>query len=143
MLKRFILCLSVSLACAGCTSHTKVAFEWFNLSTNEIWVIAVTGLPADASPGRLIQNRSEGQLESSESIFSETVWPEDRITIKWKDNGRQGWPGGLGAEGGIPLGTAHEVVLRREDLGIPAKLTSGRIRFTYLGNDKWRIRLLK
>ena len=31
----------------------------------------------------------------------------------------------------------------REDFGIPAKLSEGKLRFTYLGNGKWRAKLLK
>lgn len=96
MLKHVILSLFVSLCCAGCASHAEVGFEWFNLGTNEIWVTDVIGIPAEASPGRLIQNHAEDQLERSESVYSETVRLGDRITIKWKDNGKQGWPGGLG-----------------------------------------------
>ncbi len=143
MLKHVILSLFVSLGCAGCASHAEVGFEWFNLGTNEIWVTDVIGIPAEASPGRLIQNHAEDQLERSESVYSETVRLGDRITIKWKDNGKQGWPGGFTSPGSLPSGTAHVVELKREDLGIPQKLSNGKIRFTYLGDEKWRVRFLK
>ena len=145
MMKNIILALAVALACAGCAKGSglpEVHFEWFNLSTNEIWVTDVIGLPEDASPGRLTPNRSEDRLETSESVFSETVRIKDRITIKWKDNGKEGWPGGLKIPGSIPPGVAHQVEFKRHDLGLPAKTANAKIRFTYLGNGKWRVKLL-
>jgi hypothetical protein len=63
-----------------------------------------------------------------------------QITIKWRDNGKGGWPGGVNPPGSTPPGVAHEIEFKRDKLGIPAKLTSGKIRFTYLGDDKWRIK---
>jgi hypothetical protein len=145
-MKNIILGLVVGLACAGCENGSglpEVHFEWFNLSTNLIWVTDVIGLAPEASPGRLMPSHAETQLETIESVFSETVRIKDRITIKWKDNGNEGWPGGLKTPGSIPPGGAHQAEFKREDLGIPAKLSSGKIRFTYLGNEKWRVKLLK
>ena len=145
----YVCLLMISMFCSICVSGTpsEVSFEWFNLSTNEIWITDLVGLPAEASPGRLTPNHSENQLERSESTFSESVRIKDRLVIKWKDNGRQGWPGGLKQvplqPPAIPPGTAHEAVFKRTDLGIPAKLSSGKIRFTYLGNDQWRIKLVE
>jgi hypothetical protein len=145
-MKSVILGLVVTLVCAGCANGgglPDVHFEWFNLSTNQIWVTGVTGLPPEALPGRLMPSHAEDQLEASESVFSETVRIKDRITITWRDNGAQGWPGGLKTPGSVPPGTTHQAELKRDELGIPAKLSSGKIRFTYLGNDKWRVKLLK
>jgi hypothetical protein len=145
-MKDIILGLAATLICVmgvEASDLPAVSFEWFNLSTNEIWVTAVIGFPKDASPGRLTPNRSENRLERSEIVISETVRIKDRITIMWKNNGALGWLGGLKTPGGVLPGTAHQVELKRDDLGIPAKLNSERIRFTYLGDDKWRVRLLK
>jgi hypothetical protein len=148
-MKTLSVCLlMISMFCSGFAGAAppEVSFEWFNLSTNEIWVTDLVGLPAEASPGRLTPKHSEDQPERSESTFSESVRIKDRLVIKWKDNGKQGWPGGLKQvplqPPTIPPGTAHEAVFSRKDLGIPAKLSSGKIRFTYLGNDKWRIKLI-
>lgn len=143
---KYVFGFLIILAFAGCAvvrGVPEVHFEWFNLGTNEIWVTDVVGLPAEASPGRLTVNRAESQLETSESIFSETVRVKDRITIKWRDNGKEGWPGGLKIPGSVPPGTAHQVEFNRGDLGIPAKMRSGKVRFTYLGEDKWRIKVIE
>lgn len=143
-MRNIILSLAMTLVCVGCGAGLpEVTFEYFNLSTNEIWLTDVTGLPLDATPGRLIPSKEEVPLEVKASVFSETVRINDRITIKWKDNGKEGWPGGLKIPGSIPPGAAHQAEFKREDLGVPAKLSSGKIRFTYLGNEKWRVRLLK
>ena len=142
-MKNLIFLGGLMLVCSGCASWGKlpeVSFEWFNLSTNEIWVTDVVGLPIEASPGRLTQNRSEDQLERSESTFSEIVRIKDRITIKWMENEQHGWPGALKPGELVPPGVAHEAEFKRDELGIPARLSSGKIRFTYLGNDKWRVK---
>src|SRR5579884_3201642 len=115
------VCLLISMFCfcSGCAGGTppEVSFEWFNLSTNEIWVTDLVGLPAEASPGRLTPKHSEDQLERSESTFSESVRIKDQLVIKWKDNGKQGWPGGLKQvpmqPPTVPPGIAHEATFKR------------------------------
>ena len=128
----------------GChgLSRGDVTFEWFNLSTNEIWVTDAVGLPPEACAGRLMPSHAEAQLNVKASEFLDAVGIKDRIKIAWKDNGEGGWPGGLAVPGSIPPGTAHEVELRRADLGMPAKLHSGRVRLTYLGANTWRVRMI-
>jgi len=132
--------------CAGGAGLPEVSFVWFNLSTNEIWITDVVGLPDESWAGRLMPVRSEDQLSEASSTIMETVHIKDRIAIKWKDNGKQGWPGGLKQvplqPPTIPPGIAHEAIFKRADLGIPAKLSGGKIRFAYLGNDKWRIKFV-
>lgn len=145
-MKEIIWGLMVGLVCAGYANGSgvrKTHFEWFNLSTNHIWVTEVVGFSLDISPGRLEPSNAEEQLESSELVFSETVRIEDRITIKWIDNGKAGWPGGLKSPGSTPPGVAHQLELKRNDLGIPSKLRRGKIRYTYLGNDKWRVKVVE
>ena len=34
---------------------------------------------------------------------------------------------------------SEEVLLKRTELSLPTKLTGGRLCFTYLGNQKWRV----
>jgi len=147
-MKNLVACLLVIVSGSGCMSWAslpEVNFEWFNLSTNEIWITDINGLPPDATPGRLTPNHAESQLERSESTIMETVHIKDRIIIKWKDNGKQGWPGGLKQvplqPPTVPPGVAHEAEFNRAELGIPAKLTHAKVRFTYLGQDKWRIKI--
>jgi hypothetical protein len=145
-MKNILQSLIVTLVCAGCASDSgfpKVTFEYFNLSTNEIWVTEVAGFPPNATPGRLMTSRDENPLEVKASVFSETVRIRSKIIIVWKDGGKQGWPGGLKSAELVPSGIAYQAAFKRDDLGIPAKLSSGRIRFTYLGNEKWRVKLLK
>ena len=143
-MKRLLVILAFVPLWAGChgLSGGDVTFEWFNLSTNEIWVTDVVGLPPEASAGRLMPSHAEAQLEVAASQFLEPVGIKDRIKIAWKDNGKEGWPGGLAVPGSIPPGTAHQVELKRADLGIPAKLNSGRVRLTYLGTNTWRVRMI-
>jgi hypothetical protein len=141
-MKRICIVSILLLLVTDCFGALKeVTFEWFNLSTNEIFVTDTIGLPNEASPGRLTPNRTEDQLEVSGIGFSETVYIKDRIVIKWNDNGKDGFHGDFGPPGIVLPGIAHKAEFKREDLGLPAKLESGKIRFTYLGNDKWRIKL--
>jgi hypothetical protein len=129
------------LLCAGCLrglAGQKIEFVYFNLSTNEIWVVSVAGVPAWASPGRLAPVRGEDQLSEKGSVSFETVRVADKLRIKWQEGGQQGWPGGEYA----PRGVSHEAEFKRDELRIPAKLKNGKVRFTYLGGDKWRIKLI-
>jgi len=141
-MKHNVLIFVAMLAFLGCGKSAnlpEVTLEWFNLGTNQIWVTEASGIPIGASPGRLMPSLSENQLDVSASSFSEIVHIEERIVIKWMDNGKQGWPGGVNPPGSVPPGVAHEAEFSRDALGLPAKLEKNRIRFTYLGNDKWRI----
>jgi len=144
MTKHLIMVLAVGELCTGCHHRDvgEVSFEWFNLGTNEIWVTEVASLPPEASCGRLTPNRAEDRLERSESVFSEAVHVGDHIGLTWKDRGAEGWPGGLKLGEVVPPGTPHHAEFNREALGIPARLSSGRIRFTYLGTNTWRVRLI-
>ncbi len=138
-----ILCFLLTVGSTGravSAGLKEVRFEWFNLSTNEIWVTEIAGIPPDASPGRLTSNKAEIPRERSESILAETVHIKDRITIIWRENGAKGWPGGLNPPGSTPPGISHQAEIKRSDAGIPAKLRTGKIRFTYLGADRWRVR---
>src|SRR5262249_18622860 len=133
------------ILCSGCAAGMRdvpgVHFEWFNLGTNDIWVTDVKGLQPDAAPGLLIPTRTESQLKTKESVFWETVRITDSITIVWKDNGKQGFPGGRGPSGFTRLpGTLRETKINRASVGIPKTLNGGKIRFSYLGGDQWRIR---
>ena len=91
-MKRSIVILAAITAWAGCSrlGGGDVTFEWFNLSTNQIWVTDLAGLPPKASVGRLMPSHAEAQLEVSASVFSEPVRVKDHIKITWKDGGAQG-----------------------------------------------------
>ena len=141
-MKIFVAGLMSILFCGGCFGAQQVEFLYFNLSTNEIWVTGVIGLSAGASPGRLVPVHAEDQLSEKSMTFFETMRVADQVKIVWKEGGQQGWPGGLKPGELVPPGISHELVSKRDDLKIPAKLTSGKVRFTYLGNDKWRVKLL-
>jgi hypothetical protein len=65
---------------------------------------------------------------------------KDQTTIKWNDNGTNGFHGDFEIPGKILPGVAHQIEFKRDELGIPPKLTNEKIRLTYLGNDKWRIK---
>lgn len=138
-----VILTCVGISCANGAGLPEVTFEYFNLSTNELWVTDVVGLPRNATPGRLLPGREENPLDVKASVFSETIHIKSKIKIVWKDGGKLGWPGGLKPGELVPVGATHEVEFNREDLGIPAKLSSGRVRLTYLGNEKWRVKLLK
>jgi hypothetical protein len=141
--KNLTLFLFAVLICVGCQKVSvlpNVEFEWFNLSTNEICIADVTGIPPQASCGRLMPSHAEDRLESSASGFSETVKIKSEIKIKWNDNGTNGFHNAFDDPGKPLPGIAHQTEFKRDELGIPSKLTDGKIRFTYLGSDKWRVK---
>ncbi len=127
------------LFCGSCFALPEVEFIYFNLSTNEIWIERVIGLPAEASPGRMGPAKGQDRPSEKSTTFFETVRVADKLKIVWKDNGPKGWPGG-GKPGDLSRpGVVHEAEFKRDDLKIPARMKSGKVRFTFLGNDKWRI----
>ncbi len=146
-----ILLASLALVFAGvsCVSPRvlpgEVTFVWFNLSTNEVFVTDAVGLPDQSWPGRLMPARGEDRLSEKSATIMEAVRIQDRITIKWKDNGTQGFSGYArsGSPSDNPPGVAHEATFMRAELGLPARTGNAEIRFTYVGDDKWRITRLR
>ncbi len=130
----------ISLFSAGCRrGESRVDFVYFNLSSNEIWITEITGLPPEASPGRLAPVPDEGPLSVKGCGFFEPVRTGSKIKLIWEDGGVEGWPGGNYVNK-TPL---REMMWTREELGIPATIRSGKLRFTYLGDDKWRVTLIE
>ncbi len=124
-MKSAILLLALMLPFTICAALTEVDFVYFNLSTNEIFVDSITGLPPWASPGVLVPVHAEDQLSEKSMTSWDPVRVAAKLTIVWREGGK-----------------THQVDLKRDDLGIPAKVKKGKVRFTYLGGDKWRVRYL-
>ena len=118
---------------------SMVTFEWFNMGPNQIWVTSIVGCPSEASPGRIMPCTVEDRLKATTSVFLIPVGIGKDITIKWKENGKDGWPGGLEVPGTIPPGQEHQAKFTRDDLGLASEMKNTRVRLTYWGNDKWRI----
>ncbi len=103
----------------------KIDFVYFNLGPNEIFVDSIAGLPLRASPGVLVPVLAEDQLsETSATFYGATVDVPLTLKIIWKEGG-----------------SLHQAQLKRDESGIPAKFKNGKIRFTYLGADKWRVKV--
>ena len=137
-LKNYVSCIALTLCFMGCVGGgCEVDFVFFNLSPNEIWVTQVVGLPGDASPGRLPPVPDEGRLSVKGTSYLKPVRVADKIKIVWDDGGKAGWPGGNYTN----KGTLHEMTWMRKELGIPPVMNGGKVCFTYLGNEKWRVRL--
>jgi hypothetical protein len=65
------------------------------------------------------------RLNRACSTFSESVPMGETIKIAWD-------------EGGV----SRRYEVRRSDVSLPPRLDGGQIRFTYLGQGKWRVRFL-
>jgi hypothetical protein len=117
-----LLILSVAFL-VGCSR--QVDFVFFNLSGREITVTDVSGLPSFATPGVLVPSSDDtNRLNEKSATSFESARIADQIRIHWTEGGRP-----------------RELDLKRGDLAVPAKLSSGRLCFTYLGDGKWRVRL--
>jgi len=104
----------------------EIDFVYFNLSATEIVVDSIAGLPPWASPGVLVPSHAEDRLsEKSATSYDGPVDVPASLKIVWR-------------EGGV----SHQAELKRDDLGIPAKIKKSKISFTYLGGDKWRVKVL-
>jgi len=144
-MKRFVVIFASVVAWAGCSllGSGPVTFEWFNLGTNQVWVAEVDGLPRESCPGRLMPVPAEDRLRGATSIFSESVHVADRIKITWKEAGVAEWHDDLKPGELVPPGATHTAEFSRETLGIPAKLSGGTVRFSYLGENAWRVRIAR
>ena len=145
-MRNIFISLAIILGCGGCAivgGYHPVTFGYFNLSANPIWVTEIYGLPPDATPGRLEPVHSADQPSEKSSTIPGPIRVPGTLKIIWKDNGKQGWPGGVSNSRGIPIGVTHEATFNRADSGIPATLRSGEVLLTYLGNDQWRTKFVE
>ena len=114
----------VAFLCAGCTEGKRIDFIYFNLSKSEIVVDSIAGLPQWVAPGVLVPVHAEDRLsEARATAFDETIQVPSTLRIKWQ-------------EGGV----TRRADLKRDEVGIRAKIKKGTIRFTYLGSDRWRVK---
>ena len=111
---------------AGFAASSEVDFDFFNLSTNEIFVVSIAGLPVWAAPGVLVTGHTEDQLPDKSATSWDPVRIAPKLTIVWREDGK-----------------IHQAEFKRNDFGIPAKIKKGKVRFSYLGGDKWRVRYLE
>jgi len=125
-MKAFLTSVAFTLCCVGCSDMSEISFVYFNLSPTEIVVDSIAGLPPWASPGVLVPVRAEDQLsESRTTSLDGSIKVAPTLTIVWREGG-----------------ASHQAELKRDEVGIPAKIKKGKIRFTYLGGDKWRVKVL-
>jgi hypothetical protein len=117
--------LLLGVGCLNSFGEQQVVFEFVNLSTNKIRSEAVKGLPPVVAGGSLLPSGDEEHPDST-VVLSGPIKIPDQITMVWK-------------EGGV----SREAQLKQSELGLSATLKNQRIRFAYLGNGKWRIKLLK
>jgi hypothetical protein len=122
--KWFILLLGIALV--GCSERREVEFAWFNVSGHEIRVTGISGLPLVVTPGVLVPVSDDtNRLNESGLHFFETIRVEDPLKIIWQEGG-----------------ASRQVQFTRSDAGLPPKLTGGQVRFTYVGDGSWRLRVI-
>ncbi len=125
-MKTFLASVALMLCCAGCSGMSEITFVYFNLSPKEIVVDSIAGLPPWAPPGVLVPVHAEDQLsESRTTSLDGSIKVAPTLTIVWHEGG-----------------ASHRAELKRDEVGIPAKIKKGKVRFTYLGSDKWRVKYL-
>lgn len=117
--------LLLGVGCLNSFGEQQVVFEFVNLCTNKIRSEAVKGLPPVVAGGSLSPSGDEAHPDSTVVLSGPIKIPE-QITMVWKEDG-----------------ASREAQLKRSELGLPATLKNQRIRFGYLGNGEWRIKLLK
>lgn len=141
LINSFFTCAMLSLVCVGCTKHPSgdVEFHWLNLSTNEIWITDVSGIPKKATAGRLELSRGEDRPHAKAYSVTEKVRIPDQITLTWIE----GRPGDLEPGRSVSPEIPHTVSYKRDELGLPPILETTTIRFTYLGTNRWRVESLE
>jgi hypothetical protein len=126
-MKTLLAVAALICCCVGCIDMKEIDFVYFNLGTNEIVVDSIIGLPPWASPGVLVPSHAEDRLSEKSAIsYDGPVAVPVTLKIVWHETGM-----------------SRQAELKRDELGIPAKINKGKIRFTYLGADKWRVKVFK
>jgi len=126
-MKTFLASVALMLCGVGCTGIGEINFVYFNLSPKEIVVDSIVGLPPWASPGVLVPVHSDGRpSEASATSYDGPVNVPVALRIVWREGG-----------------ASHQAELKRDEVGIPATVRKGKISFTYLGDDKWRVNALE
>jgi hypothetical protein len=123
-MKKLLLITFSMLCLLGCSRGVKeVDFVYYNLSGHQIFVTDVAGLPHWVSPGVLVPVSDDTNRLNEKSATSwEAVRIADELKIRWTEADK-----------------SEEVLLRRAELSLPTELRGGRLCFTYLGNQKWRV----
>ena len=113
--------------CAGCFEMKEVDLVYFNLGPNEIFVDSIEGLPSWAAPGYLVPAQAEDPLSrTGATSFDNPVHVSATLKIFWREGGK-----------------LHKAEFKRDEVGIPETIKKGKVRFTYLGGDKWRVKVLE
>ena len=123
-MKKLLFITISTLLLFGCSRGIReVDFVYYNLSRHQIYVTDVNGLPSWVSPGVLVPVSDDTNRLNEKSFASwEAVRVADQLRIRWTETDK-----------------SEEVSLNRTELSLPTKLTGGRLCFTYLGNQKWRV----
>jgi hypothetical protein len=108
----------------GCQAWEWTVFEYFNRS-NQILYVSVLGITPDPSPGVLVPNDDNETTPVKASNFGAPVIFNDVITIVWSTNS------GL---------TKKEIKFKRSDLGVPAKVSGGKITAVYTLAGDWEVK---
>ena len=125
-MKTFLASVALMLCCLGCSDMSETTFVYFNLSPKEIFVDSVAGLPPGHHQALWFRFIPMGGLQRRAQLpDGETVRVPPTLKISWKEGG-----------------SSHQAELKRDEVGIPAKIKKGKISFTYLGDDKWRVKVL-
>jgi hypothetical protein len=108
----------------GCQAWEWTVFEYFNRSNQKLYV-RILGVSPDPSPGVLVPNDDNETTPAAASHFGDSVVFNDVITIEWS------------TKGGL---TKKEVKFKRSDLGIPAKVSGGKITAVYTLAGDWEVK---
>jgi hypothetical protein len=114
--------------------YRSVSIEYYNLSEKVINVVDVSGMPAVAASGIVMPypGGEENPMFKADQPLQAPLLIPARIKIIWLE-------GGTSAGTGSP----HQAEIRRDEFGVPESLSNKALRFIYLGNNQWRLKLAK
>lgn len=125
-MRNLILGLTLLLSVGCMRARQRVEFQFVNLSTNEIHSDEVLGMPPTVAGGWLPPRPDARRIDGTVIFVGNAVHIGNRIKIIWQERGG-----------------SCAVELKRDALGLPAELKHETVRFTYLGDSKWSVELLK
>ena len=119
----FPAAMAFMLCAFGCFEQKENVLYYFNFSSHRIVIRSITGFPYWAACGVLPPCNSDGRpSEASATSYGESLEVPLLFKIVWEEDG-------------IP----REAEIRRNAVGIPAKVKKGGMRFSYFGNGRWQV----
>ena len=123
-MRAFVPVAFLCLGCATAGEPKPTQYNYVNM-TDHLLRVEIAGVTPNASPGMVNPHTGSSRLRRVEKEYQREILVADAIEITWtKNRGDQ----------------KNHALLRREGLGLPARLSGGKLEFTYTAQETWEVK---